>query len=69
MSSELKSPVELEQRCSACMGEGGEDTEAGWEPCWICGGSGFAPTPLGRKILALVEHHFRSICERTRANE
>jgi hypothetical protein len=55
---------ELERPCSECLGECGEQTEAGWEPCWICNGTGFVATPLGQQILQLMRHNFRQMFER-----
>lgn len=49
----------LETKCLNCGGAGGETERGRWYPCADCGGGGYVPTALGRKILSLVRHNFR----------
>ena len=59
----------LEMPCGACFGEGGEHTDAGWEQCCVCDGSGFQTTELGKRILDLMRHNFRPMFERMQNGE
>jgi len=45
-----------------CRIEGSGD----WHECLTCGGSGFRPTDIGKKILELMQRNFRPTCERMR---
>jgi len=44
----------LEAACSECCGAG---VEKSGKTCEICGGSGFVPTALGERVLALIAHN------------
>jgi DnaJ-class molecular chaperone len=49
----------LEFTCPACTGEGKVHESLGEIACVICGGSGYARTELGRRVLDLVRNNFR----------
>lgn len=51
--------LKLEESCKSCDGQGGWPSEPG--DCRYCNGSGMSPTPLGDKILQLVQHHVSAL--------
>ncbi len=59
-ASDVELP-ELEAVCARCEGKGGEAEMygTGWCNCLDCDGTGYLPTPLGQRILALVRHNSR----------
>jgi hypothetical protein len=56
-ANEQKLP-DMETLCQECEGEGGHTEGGDWVRCYNCRGAGFLPTDFGRRVLALVGHHF-----------
>lgn len=53
----MTSEIRLEVPCQECQGEKGYwSHDNRYVRCGFCNGSGFAPTELGEKILALMRH-------------
>ena len=49
----------LETTCTRCEGTGGETERGVWQNCYECNGSGYVPTELGQKIVALMRHNIK----------
>ena len=56
----------LEQKCPECRGVGGDEEAGKLFRCAECSGSGYIPTPLGARVLALMRHNFRPMYEDAR---
>ena len=53
---------DLEKPCEWCEGRGKRvdmQSDEGYSECYKCGGSGFIPTEIGARILALMRHNSR----------
>ncbi len=59
------SKIELETVCDWCHGRRGEheDGTGVWRDCGRCGGSGFATTALGEKVLDLIRHNIKRLID------
>lgn len=53
--------VDLETKCTLCAGRGGDRDYDGWRDCTRSGGSGYVPTEVGKRLLSLIGHNFRSL--------
>lgn len=53
----------LEVFCESCHGKGYQrcDYGDGSDVCARCDGAGYVPTEFGRKVLALMQHNFKSM--------
>ncbi len=54
---------ELEVKCSACNGLGGEEERRRWNRCVVCDGAGYIATEFGDKVLLLMRHNFQPMLE------
>lgn len=62
----MSADSELEIVCPSCAGVArfnDPESENGFTSCPRCDGSGFIPTDLGRKVLALVRHNSKVTSE------
>ena len=58
----IESLKDLENPCELCSGKGTRvdiTSEEGFVECYKCDGSGYIPTLIGARILALIRHNSR----------